>query len=116
MHIRDAWTELLTADKEHNVKQFLQGMINRMTVSHFKYGPLGSKFPHKTTGIDNARRGIDAYADDKNAEHLIDAANYLMIEFMYPSTEGTHFTATDSDGSLGYVLRDGTIVESSHDC
>jgi hypothetical protein len=111
MQVRDKWTQLIATEKAELVRTFLQGMINRMTVSHFKYGPLDTKFPHKTTGIDNARRAMDAYLEDQNTEHLIDASNYLMIEWLYPSIDGIHFTPTDSDGSLGYVLRDGTIVD-----
>jgi hypothetical protein len=93
MQVRDKWTQLIATEKAELVRTFLQGMINRMTVSHFKYGPL------------------DAYLEDQNTEHLIDASNYLMIEWLYPSIDGIHFTPTDSDGSLGYVLRDGTIVD-----
>lgn len=37
----------------------------------------------------------------KNREYLLDAMNYLMFEFMYPSIEGTYFKATDSSESAG---------------
>ena len=33
----------------------------------------------------------------------MDAANYLMFEFMYPQLDGAYFKPTDSDGSAGTV-------------
>lgn len=111
MSLVDTWTHQLSEEDAAKVRQFLQGMLNRMSVSHHKYGPLATKFPHKTTGVTNARRALHVYGEDANLEHCMDGANYCMIEFMHPSIDGAHFTATDSDGSLGYVLRDGTVVD-----
>lgn len=120
MQLVDTWTHQLSDEDAAKVRQFLQGMLNRMSVSHHKYGPLDTKFPHVTTGIDNAHRALLAYdapplrdgpSGDGNLEHMIDGANYLMIEFMRPSHRDAHFTPTDSDGSLGYVLKDGTVVD-----
>ena len=44
----------------------------------------------------------DAFEKDKNLEHLVDAANYLMFRYMYPYP-GEYFKATDSSGSVGTV-------------
>ena len=85
---------------------FTRGMLNRMLVSFHKYGPVESGI-HKLDCPANARQRLALYEQDGNAEHLIDAANFLMMEFMYPKVLGAHFTGTDSDASPGRVLRDG---------
>lgn len=109
--LRDAWTYFISEKNFKDVQRFLQGMLDRMAVSHHKYGPLTTKFPHKTTGVANAKRALDAYLEDGNLEHMMDAANYCMIEFMHPSHVDAHFRSTDSDESLGYVTNDGEIVD-----
>jgi hypothetical protein len=38
-----------------------------------------------------------------NAEYLVDAANFLMIEFMHPAHPNAHYAATDKEGSPGRV-------------
>ena len=44
---------------------------------------------------------LKKYMETGNTEYLCDAANYLMLEFMYPQRNGTYFKATDSDESAG---------------
>ena len=39
----------------------------------------------------------------KNAWYLVDAANYLMLEFMFPQHKKAHFRATSSDETAGIV-------------
>lgn len=36
-----------------------------------------------------------------NTEYLVDAANFLMIEFMHPAHPKAHYRATDKEGSPG---------------
>lgn len=45
---------------------------------------------------------MEAFKKDKNTEHLVDAANYLMFRFMYP-LPGEYFQSTGSDKSVGTV-------------
>ena len=45
---------------------------------------------------------MDAFRKDRNTEHLIDAANYLMFRYMYPMP-GEFFKTTDDNGSVGTV-------------
>ena len=90
---------------------FVEGMKDRMAISYYKYGEVAKAFPAKAGAVGCMESHIAAYAEDGNTEHLVDAANYLMIEFMHPSHPAAHFTPTDSDGSLGRVDRDG---ETSH--
>lgn len=80
---------------------FTQGMKDRMVVSFHKYGPLANAYPHKVSAIASLTDRLRKYAETKNTEFLIDAANFAMIEFMHPSLEGAFFEGTDSDASPG---------------
>ncbi len=89
---------------------FIQGMLNRMAVSFFKYGLVADAFPGKVSALASAAQRVEKYQETKNTEYLMDAANFLMIEFMHPSLEGAHFAGTDSDGSPGRTTIGGRIV------
>lgn len=77
---------------------------NRVEVSAFKYGSAAKNFK---TGNVNAlatmERCIEKYNETGNTEYLVDAANYLMFEFIYPQHPKAHFRATDSSESAGIV-------------
>lgn len=89
---------------------FLQGMLNRMSVSYFKYGAVSDGFPLRMSALDSLRRALDSYVQTGNTEYLIDAANYSMIEFMHPAIAGATFAATDSDRALGRVDSAGNVT------
>ena len=79
---------------------------NRVQVSFFKCSPARINFDEGLVEAKNsAEMCIEKYEKTKNREYLLDAMNYLMFEFMYPSIEGTYFKATDSFESAG---KDGT--------
>ena len=89
---------------------FAQGMRDRMVVSFYKYGPVADAYPHKVNAITSLTDRLRKYAETKNTEFLIDAANFAMIEFMHPSVDGAFFAGTDDDQSPGRrVARTGTI-------
>ncbi len=75
---------------------------NRIEVSFYKYGTAADNFG---MGLVNALEThdmcIQKYIETGNTEYLVDAANYLMFEFMYPQIKGAYFEATDSSGSAG---------------
>lgn len=48
-------------------------------------------------------RCVQKYKDTGNTEFLVDVANFLMLEFMFPQHEKTHFRETDSSESAGIV-------------
>lgn len=91
------------------VKFILQGMMNRMGVSYHKYGSIHETFPQHRRGIDNAPQRIAKYLETGNVEWLLDAMNYLLIEFLCPYHPNAHFRSTDSDESPGAVNADGTV-------
>lgn len=76
---------------------------NRVKVSFYKYGPARDNFGGgRVDALKTAEMCLDAFKKDKNTEHLVDAANYLMFRFMYPY-DGEEFKATDDKGSVGTV-------------
>ena len=94
-------------------KQFLQGMVNRMCVSFYKYGKVADAYPDKMDAIANVQKRLAQYLETGNTEWLIDAANFLMIEFMHPALENASFRATDSDEAPGRVKNDGSVVNET---
>lgn len=88
---------------------FIQSMVDRMHVSFFKYGPLRKGYPQYVSALKSLKLRLEKYEQTKNLEHLIDAANYCMIEFMHPSVEGATFISTDASGSPGRVTPTGKV-------
>lgn len=84
-------------------EKFALGMRDRMMVSFHKYGPV-AKAAGKVNFIASLNERLRKYAETGNTEWLIDAANFAMIEFMYPSHPEAHFEGTDSDASPGRIL------------
>lgn len=76
---------------------------NRVELSRLKYGPARENFGSgRVDALATAELCIETFKKDKNTEHLVDAANYLMFRYMYP-LPGESFSATDSSGSVGTV-------------
>jgi hypothetical protein len=98
--------ESMLPESEYSVK-FLQGMLDRMAVSFAKYGAVKDAYPNDVSALGSMRRRLQKYDEDGNTEWLIDAANFLMIEFMHPSREGAHYLPTSSTESPGRMWRDG---------
>lgn len=89
--------------KSEYSEQFDNERKRRVEVSFYKYGSARDNFGGgRVDALATAERCIEAFKRDKNLEHLIDAANYLMFRFKYP-LDGDHFTPTDSSGSVGTV-------------
>ena len=84
---------------------FLDGMRARMAVSRYKYGLVADAYPEKVNAIATIALQLEKYAETGNAEFLMDAANYAMIEFMHPSHPHAFFAGTDSDQSPGRIER-----------
>lgn len=95
-----------SAPRSEFSEDFLQGMVNRMGVSHAKYGRVRDAYPEKVNALDSLRLRLKTYAETGNTEFLIDAANFAMIEFLCPSHPDAHFRATDSQESPGRKWHD----------
>ena len=101
--IKFSWP-LSVPESEQFDRLFIQGMLNRVATSFFKYGPFLSS---KSAGMKNAEERIKLYKKTGNTEWLIDAANFIMKEFMDPSHKKAHFRATESKESPGRILKNG---------
>lgn len=84
-------------------KAFLQGMINRMGVSFYKYGKVEEAYPKKIDALASMQQRLERYLADGNTEWLMDAANFAMIEFMRPKHPNAHYEPQDSDTSPGRI-------------
>lgn len=91
--------------KEEFDESFVTGMRNRMATSYFRYGSVRHNYPHKNNALASMQQRIDLYQKTGNTECLMDAANFLMIEFMRPSHPQAHYRPTDSSESPGVTKR-----------
>jgi hypothetical protein len=96
---------LLTSNKIHweayYNKEFLQKMINRMIIGHYRYGPMrlmGKTEKSTKTPLQRIKMTLAQYNKTGNIEILVDLANYCMSEFTYPSHKKAHYKDLDSEG------------------
>lgn len=87
-------------------KVFGELMAERMHEKKIEYGPLDTRFPEKVHAIETALSRMDAYVSSGNTAHLIDAANFLMIEFAHPSHPIAHMQPLGPGDSPEQILRD----------
>lgn len=71
-------------------------MRNRLLMGAFRYGLLGRQ-DLKYDAASDAKRRIDLYLHSGNTEHLVDAANMCLVEFVLGKHPTKHFEATDRD-------------------
>lgn len=90
--------------KKEYSERFDELRKNRVEVSYHKYGEAKKNFQSgNVQAIPTMQKCINRYNETGNTEYLVDAANYLMFEFMYPQHPKAHFRATDSKESAGIV-------------
>jgi hypothetical protein len=94
--------------------EFVQRMAVRMNMSYHKYGPVADAYPHKVDAMKSMMQRVEKYMETGNAEHLVDAGNFLMIEFMRPGHRNAHFVAVDSNTSLGRSWYSGAVSQESN--
>lgn len=81
-------------------ESFEKARKTRVEMGCMKYGPSRVNFGSGLVdALETAESCIEAFKRDKNTEHLVDAANYLMFRYMYP-LPGEYFEATDSNKSV----------------
>lgn len=77
---------------------------NRVEMSFYKYGPARKNFgTGNVQAIPTMELCIKKYHETRNREYLLDAANYLMFEYMFPQHPKAHFRVTSSEESAGIV-------------
>lgn len=90
--------EILSRDFSN---EFITKMQNAIETSHYKYGWASKTYPELAQAIKCAKERLEAYEKTGNKEYLIDAANFSMLEYLYPSIKNAHYTPTDSNKSIG---------------
>ena len=93
---------------------FVQGMVDRMNMSFFKYGAVAEAYPTKVDAIASLRKRLDKYEETGNTEWLMDVGNFAMIEYMHPRHKNAHFESTDSDQSPGRTWHNGSSGPTSN--
>lgn len=81
-------------------------MGNRMGISQEKYGDLEVNYPEPKSAMATAMQRIGMYHASGNTEHLLDAANMLIIEHLFPTHDDAHFEAEGSEKSPGLVRKE----------
>lgn len=104
------FTVRVAAPETEYSETFIQGMVNRMSVSYYKYGPVAEAVPDNVDALASLRLRLERYEQTGNTEWLMDAANYAMMEFMHPRHPGAHYRPTDSAESPGSVTVAGETV------
>lgn len=87
---------------------FLRGMVDAMIMSGFKYGDLYVAYPDKVNALASMTARVEKYLATGDKRYLIDAANFLMIEFMAPKREGAFYDLDAVNESIGRVWRNAT--------
>ncbi len=80
---------------------FIEKMKNAIEMSHYKYGWANKTYPELAQAYKCVRERLEAYEKTHNKEYLIDAANFAMLEFLYPAFADAKYIPTDSDKSVG---------------
>ena len=80
---------------DHASVEFLTLMMNRLVLGYFRYGPRKVRGRRPTQNIKEIRRRITLYEKTGNQEHLVDVANFALVEFMKPCHENAHFGSQD---------------------
>jgi len=70
----------------------------RLRIGHLRYGICGRSSGASYDVIQSCISRLEEYRRTGNREHLVDVANLVEIEWVWPSQEGTHFSAQDCGG------------------
>ena len=80
---------------------FIEKMKNAIEMSHYKYGWASKTYPELAQAYKCAKERLAEYEKTHNKEYLVDVANFVMLEFLYPAFSDAKYIPTDSDKSIG---------------
>lgn len=86
-------------------KEFISKMQNAMVMSPYKYGWCSQTYPELAQTYKSIEERLDLCKKTHNTEHLVDIANFAMIEFKHPAFKDAEYIPTGSNSSPG--LTDG---------
>lgn len=96
----------------------LQLIVNRMAMSHYKYGCMAANVEQGCDDVAGGRERLWMYdgkgepskrgkkGNTGNTENLLDAANFFLIEYLFPRHPKAHFKAQSSSQSPGLFFED----------
>ena len=96
--MKDSRDEILKQDFSN---AFVEKMKNAIEMSHYKYGWARKTYPELAQAYKCAKERLAEYEKTHNKEYLVDVANFVMLEFLYPAFSDARYTPTDSDKSIG---------------
>ena len=75
--------------------EFEKYMRNRLIMGAFRYGKMADQELGKYNLPLDAKKRIDKYLKTKNLEHLVDAANILLLQFVHGKRIGEELKSID---------------------
>ena len=102
--LRFKWSSVVP--RSHISTKFIQGMLDRMIQGAHKYGHSKAAMAAGVDCAASARLRLKKYQATGNTEWLMDAANFLMMEFM---AKPDSYRPTIGGESPGYVMVDGRV-------
>lgn len=95
-------------------EDFIRKMKARVFVGFHRYGQSKQYAEtNKYDIIETIKARLKLYQESGNQEHLVDAANFIMIEYMYPQHPNPHFEAVaeeDPNRRAGVVRKTETLL------
>jgi hypothetical protein len=79
-------------------EEFVRKMKARVFVGYFRYGKSDKYKKERQYDIKSTiQTRLNKYWETGNKEHLVDTANFLMIEFMHPQHPNSHWEDTQEE-------------------
>lgn len=79
-------------------EDFVRKMKARVFVGYHRYGQSKQyAIENKYDILETIKKRLEKYRETGNKEHLVDAANFIMIEYMYPQHPDAHFESIEEE-------------------
>lgn len=79
-------------------EDFVRKMKARVFVGFHRYGQSKQyAIENKYDILETIKKRLEKYRETGNQEHLVDAANFIMIEYMYPQHPNAHFESVEEE-------------------
>lgn len=109
--------------EDSDFKRYFEGlqlMVNRMAMSHYKYGIMSDNVEKGCDDMTGGRERLFMYdgvgesargkkGNTGNTENLLDAANFFIIEWLFPRHPKAKFRPQDSSESPGLAWKDDGV-------
>jgi len=87
--------DLATLRKTQWCPEFERLMRNRLLMGAFRYGLMDKQDFSTYDLVAEAHKRLDKFTEGGNMEHLVDAANMLLLRFYHGRKNGEEFQAID---------------------